>query len=300
MVDINVLLNNAKELVENRINEVFPEIDTAYKSVCDAARYSLLNGGKRIRPAIMLEFCKLCGGKYEDAIDFAVALEMIHTYSLIHDDLPSMDNDDMRRGKPSCHKAFGEATALLAGDTLLTEAFFIAANANVGADKRLNAVSYLSSNAGLHGMIGGQVLDLSFETDTPDAAMLQDMYMRKTGALLIAAASIGCISAGKYDEETLKSAAKYGYNLGLAFQIIDDILDVTANEKVLGKPIGSDDKNNKTTFVTLYGVEECFAIAAKLTNSALDALDEIGYNGGNVEAMEELYEITNYLLDRNN
>lgn len=294
MIDINDLLNQTKDLVEKRIDELFPEIDAPYNAVSNAARYSLLSGGKRIRPAIMLEFCKLCGGKYEDALDFAVALEMIHTYSLIHDDLPCMDDDDMRRGKPSCHKQFGEDIALLAGDTLLTEAFFIAANAPINSDRALTAISYLSSNAGLHGMIGGQVLDLSFETNTPDASKLQDMYMRKTGALLIAAASIGCIAAGKGDEATLKSAAKYSYNLGLAFQIVDDILDVIADEKALGKPIGSDAKNNKTTFVTLYGVDKCFAIAAQLSNLALDALDEIG---GNTEV---LYEITNYLLDRNN
>lgn len=292
-MDLNALLKDYKQMVENRIEELFPEADCSYNEVIKAARYSLLNGGKRIRPVIMMEFCKLCGGKPEDALDFAVALEMIHTYSLIHDDLPCMDNDDMRRGKPSCHKAFGEDIALLSGDALLTEAFFVASNARVSAEKRLNAISFLSTNAGVHGMIGGQVLDLSFEENKPDAAALQDMYMRKTGALLIAAASIGCISAGKYDEETLKSAAKYGYNLGLAFQIVDDILDVTANEEVLGKPVGSDDKNNKTTFVSLYGLSEAFAIAAQLSNSALDALDEIG---GDTEA---LYEITNYLLDRN-
>ena len=292
-MDLNALLKDYKQMVENRIEELFPEADCSYNEVIKAARYSLLNGGKRIRPVIMMEFCKLCGGKPEDALDFAVALEMIHTYSLIHDDLPCMDNDDMRRGKPSCHKAFGEDIALLSGDALLTEAFFVASNARVSAEKRLNAISFLSTNAGVHGMIGGQVLDLSFEENNPDAAALQDMYMRKTGALLIAAASIGCISAGKYDQETLKSAAKYGYNLGLAFQIVDDILDVTANEEVLGKPVGSDDKNNKTTFVSLYGLSEAFAIAAQLSNSALDALDEIG---GDTEA---LYEITNYLLDRN-
>ena len=292
-MDLNALLKDYKQMVENRIEELFPEADCSYNEVIKAARYSLLNGGKRIRPVIMMEFCKLCGGKPEDALDFAVALEMIHTYSLIHDDLPCMDNDDMRRGKPSCHKAFGEDIALLSGDALLTEAFFVASNARVSAEKRLNAISFLSTNAGVHGMIGGQVLDLSFEENKPDAAALQDMYMRKTGALLNAAASIGCISAGKYDQETLKSAAKYGYNLGLAFQIVDDILDVTANEEVLGKPVGSDDKNNKTTFVSLYGLSEAFAIAAQLSNSALDALDEIG---GDTEA---LYEITNYLLDRN-
>ncbi len=290
---INSILENYRKLVDSRIEEVFPELDTAYKKVSDAARYSLLSGGKRIRPAIMMEFCKLCGGKAEDALDFAVALEMIHTYSLIHDDLPCMDNDDMRRGKPSCHKAFGEDIALLAGDTLLTEAFFIAANAAVPSDRVLKAVSYLSSNAGLHGMIGGQVLDLSFEKGSPEAEQLCDMYMRKTAALLISAAAIGCIAAGKDDEETLKSASKYGYNLGLAFQIIDDILDVTADEKVLGKPVGSDQKNKKTTLVSIYGLDKAFAIAAQLTNAALDALDEIG---GETEV---LYEITNYLLDRN-
>lgn len=292
-MDLNALLKDYKEIVEKRIDELFPSCDVKYNKVIEAVRYSLQAGGKRIRPVIMMEFCRLCGGNHRDALDFAVALEMIHTYSLIHDDLPCMDNDDMRRGKPSCHKAFGEDIALLAGDTLLTEAFFICANAPISSDKVLKAISFLSSNAGVHGMIGGQVLDLSFEGNKPDAMDLQDMYMRKTAALLIAAASIGCIAAGKDDEETLKSAAKYGYNLGLAFQIIDDILDVTANEKVLGKPVGSDDKNNKTTFVSLYGLDKAFAIAAELSNMALDALDEIG---GDTEA---LYEITNYLLDRN-
>lgn len=288
------ILKDYREMVEKRIDELFPETDVAYRKVIDAARYSLTLGGKRIRPVIMMEFCKLCGGKAEDALDFAIALEMIHTYSLIHDDLPCMDDDDMRRGKPSCHKAFGEDIALLAGDTLLTEAFFVAANAPVSADRALNAVAFLSSNAGVHGMIGGQVLDLSFEESTPDATALQDMYMRKTAALLIAAASIGCIAAGKNDENTLRFAAKYGYNLGLAFQIIDDILDKTADEKALGKPVGSDDKNNKTTFVSIYGIDKAFAIAAEISNYALDALDELGGN------TETLYEITNYLLDRNN
>ena len=293
---IDKLLNQYKEMVENRIEELFPEVESGYSHLVKAARYSLLSGGKRIRPAVMMEFCKLCGGKAEDALDFAVALEMIHTYSLIHDDLPCMDDDDMRRGRPSCHKAFGEDIALLAGDTLLTEAFFVASNANVSPDKALKAVSYLSANAGLHGMIGGQVLDLAFEEKTPDAVELSDMYMRKTAALLIAAAVIGCIAAGKDSEENIKSATKYGYNLGLAFQVIDDILDVTADEKKLGKPVGSDNKNNKTTFVTIYGIEKAFAIAAQLTNAALDALDELG----NENETAALYELTNYLLDRNN
>lgn len=292
-MSINEKLIGYNRLIEDRINLLYPPEKLAYSKVLDAARYSLLNGGKRIRPAIVFEFCKLCGGKEDDALDFAVALEMIHTYSLIHDDLPCMDNDDLRRGKPSCHKAFGEDIALLAGDTLLTEAFFVAANSAVSNGKALKAVSFLATNAGLHGMIGGQVLDLMFEDMKPDAAQLQDMYMRKTGALLIAAASIGCIAAGRDDESTLKSAAKYGYNLGLAFQIIDDILDIASDEKTLGKPIGSDDKNGKTTFVTLYGPDRAFAIAAQLTNYALDALDE--FEGDT----SSLYELTDYLLDRN-
>lgn len=286
-------MNDYLSLTEKSLFEFLPDADCREGKLIESMKYSLEAGGKRVRPRLVFEFNSLCGGNRESAVPFACAVEMIHTYSLIHDDLPCMDNDDMRRGKPSCHKAFGEDIALLSGDALLTEAFFVASNARASADKRLNAISFLSTNAGVHGMIGGQVLDLSFEENKPDATALQDMYMRKTGALLIAAASIGCISAGKYDQETLKSAAKYGYNLGLAFQIVDDILDVTANEEVLGKPVGSDDKNNKTTFVSLYGLSEAFAIAAQLSNSALDALDEIG---GDTEA---LYEITNYLLDRN-
>lgn len=287
------LFSDYCEMIEKRIDELFPESDCAYRKVIDAARYSLTLGGKRIRPIIMMEFCRLCGGEAKDALDLAIALEMIHTYSLIHDDLPCMDNDDMRRGKPSCHKAFGEDIALLAGDTLLTEAFFVASNANLPVQKKLEAISFLATNAGLHGMIGGQVLDLSFEKESPDAVELQDMYMRKTSALLIAAASIGCIVAGKNDEQSLKSAAKYGYHLGLAFQVVDDILDCTANEKTLGKPVGSDQRNNKTTFVSIYGVGKAFAIAAQLTNSALDALDEFGADSST------LYELTNYLLERN-
>lgn len=287
------LFSDYREMIEKRIDELFPKSDCAYRKVIDAARYSLTLGGKRIRPIIMMEFCRLCGGEAKDALDLAIALEMIHTYSLIHDDLPCMDNDDMRRGKPSCHKAFGEDIALLAGDTLLTEAFFVASNANLPAQKKVQAISFLATNAGLHGMIGGQVLDLSFEEESPDATALQDMYMRKTSALLIAAASIGCIVAGKNDEESLKSAAKYGYYLGLAFQVVDDILDCTADEKALGKPVGSDQRNNKTTFVSIYGVGKAFAIAAQLTNSALDALDEFGADAST------LYELTNYLLERN-
>lgn len=287
--------NTLKEyslLIEKRIDEIFPERNTEYKKVIDAARYSLLLGGKRIRPVLMLEFCKLCGGKMEDAIDFAIALEMIHTYSLIHDDLPCMDNDDLRRGKPSCHIKFGEDIALLAGDTLLTTAFSVASNANIPDDKKVKAISVLAKRAGAHGMIGGQVMDLAFEKEKPDIKSLYDMYILKTGALLSAAAEIGAIIAGA-DENSIVTAANYALNLGQAFQIIDDILDITGDEKLLGKPIGSDTQNDKTTVVSLIGLEEAKKLAKDLTYEAIGLLEVINKDN------EFLKELTLYLLDRN-
>ena len=285
-------LKKYSALIERRIDEIFPERDTEYKKVINAARYSLLLGGKRIRPVLMLEFCKLCGGKPEDSLDFAIALEMIHTYSLIHDDLPCMDNDDLRRGKPSCHIKYGEDIALLAGDTLLTTAFSVASNANVSDDKKVKAISVLAKRAGANGMIGGQVMDLDFEVNKPDINSLRVMYLRKTGALLSAAAEIGAIIAGA-DENTIQTAANYALNVGLAFQIIDDILDITGDEKTLGKPIGSDLENDKTTFVSLVGMEKAKAKAEMLTKEAIGLLDLIG---GDTEFLKEL---TLFLLDRN-
>ena len=278
-------------MIENRINEVFPETDYDYNEVIKAARYSLILGGKRIRPLIMLQFCKLCGGKTEDALDFALSLEMIHTYSLIHDDLPYMDDDDFRRGNPSCHKKFGEDIALLAGDTLLTKAFSVAAKSNVSAEIKAKAISCLADYAGEHGMIGGQVLDLSFEKSTPDAESLKKMYSMKTGGLLKAAAEIGCIAANG-DIKYIEKAREYAENVGLAFQIIDDILDLTADPALLGKPVGSDEKNNKTTFVSLFGLEEAKNKAKELTQNALNCLDIFENDSSNLK------EITNYLLDR--
>ena len=290
---ITKLLKEYADIVDSSINELFPEINTGYAEVSNAARYSLLLGGKRIRPVITLLFCELFGGKKQDAINFAVALEMIHTYSLIHDDLPCMDDDDMRRGNPSCHKKFGEDIALLAGDTLLTQAFYVASGAKVSAEKRVNAIMHLSQLAGLHGMIGGQVLDLSFEKIKPDEDKLVDMYMRKTAALLICAAKLGIIAAGEDTEKNLKSAEDFALNLGLAFQVIDDILDCTADENLLGKPVGSDEKNEKTTFVSLYGIEKSREIAADLTEKALTALDN--FDGDT----ENLKSLTKFLLSRN-
>ena len=265
---------------------------TADNSAAQAMKYSLLSGGKRIRPILLLEFYALCGGNGDSALNFAAALEMIHTYSLIHDDLPCMDNDDMRRGRPSCHKAFGEDTALLAGDALLTLAFKTAAETDgIPADRVLKAIAVLAENAGISGMVGGQVEDLAFEKSGATIDELRGMYLKKTSCLLSAGAVCGSILAGADDEE-LKYAAEYAEKLGLDFQIIDDILDCTSDEKTLGKPIGSDEKNGKTTYVTLLGIDGAKAEAERLSNEALTALCKI--KGDNAA----LRELTADLLDR--
>ena len=289
---INELFGFYKPIIENRIDELLPETDSPYNEVVKASRYSLKLGGKRIRPIIMMEFCRLFSGDYKNALDFAIALEMIHTYSLIHDDLPCMDNDDFRRGKPSCHKAFSEDMALLAGDALLTEAFSVAANADVDDSVKVKAVLTLSQMAGFSGMLGGQVIDLSFVKNPPDLEALCDMYARKTGCLLRAAAIIGA-TVGGANEVDVNNADLFAQKVGLAFQIIDDILDVVADPELLGKPVGSDDKNQKTTFVSLLGLEGAKIEAKKLTDEALLILN--GFNGNT----ENMKAITKYLLDRN-
>lgn len=280
-------------VIENKLNELLPESGERYSSAVNAMRYSLLSGGKRIRPILLLEFYSLFGGRAEGALNFAAAIEMIHTYSLIHDDLPCMDNDDMRRGRPSCHKAFGYDTALLAGDALLTHAFFAAANAvDIPPERVSRAISVLAQKAGIYGMVGGQVMDLDFEKNGANGEELTAMYIKKTSCLLEAAAMCGAVLAGA-DEETVKKTEEYAENLGFAFQITDDILDCTADEKTLGKPIGSDEKNGKTTFVTLLGLDGAKQRAALLTKKAEDILN--GFSGDT----SYLKELTEYLLNRN-
>ncbi|MGN0519411.1 MAG: polyprenyl synthetase family protein [Candidatus Fimenecus sp.] len=241
--------------------------------VRDAMLYSLQNGGKRVRPMLTLAFCEVCGGNPQNALPFACAVEMIHTYSLIHDDLPCMDDDDLRRGKPSCHKQFGEANALLAGDGLLTLAFETVTKAeNIEPADIVRAVRVLSNLAGYAGMIGGQVIDLLSEEKTVDYDTLHRIDKLKTGALIKAAALLGCIAAGVTDETVLHAAAAYAENIGFAFQVVDDILDVTADTQTLGKPVGSDEKNEKSTFVKLLGLEKSRQLANDLTDSAVKAL----------------------------
>ncbi len=259
-------------LIENKIIDVLKAKGTEYDELINAMSYSASAGGKRIRPKLLMEFMRIAGGNPEDALNFAVALEMIHTYSLIHDDLPCMDNDDMRRGKPSCHKAFGESTALLAGDALLTESFGLAAKTkNVPADRVVKALAKLSECAGVNGMIGGQVIDLKYENSKAPLEVVLELYRLKTGALLKAAATIGCILAGADDIKT-ENACKIAEKIGLAFQIRDDILDIIGDEKVLGKPIGSDSEQNKSTYVSIVGVENAQKDVIKLTDEAISLL----------------------------
>lgn len=289
---IDTMLNDYQAKIDSRLDIILAESGQLYDEVLSACRYSVLNGGKRIRPILLLEFYKLCGKDDDCAYNFACALEMIHSYSLVHDDLPCMDNDDMRRGKPSCHKAYGECTALLCGDALLTEAFAVAAKTlGIPAERVSRALAHLAASAGVNGMIGGQVIDMGNNADSDDDVLFE-MYRLKTGALLKTACAIGCILAGA-DDELVAVAEKFGEKLGLAFQIIDDILDSTGDAKTLGKPVGSDEKNNKDTIAVRLGVEHCRELANRYTNEAYECLEQFD---GNKESLKELAA---YLLERN-
>ena len=260
-------------------------------SVADAMDYSLEAGGKRIRPVLVLAFCHMCGGDYRKAAAPAAAIEMIHTFSLIHDDLPCMD-DDFRRGKPSCHKKFGEACAVLAGDALAIRPFQVIAESELNDSMKIKLIAELACSSGAEGMIGGQIIDMENEQrSTVNGENLRMMYALKTGRLIKTSCVMGCIAAEASDEQ-VKNAEEYAHCLGLAFQIIDDILDVTGDEAALGKPIGSDAEENKTTFVTLYGIENAREEAVKLTDKAMKILGRFDNN-------EFLIELTKYLLDRN-
>lgn len=243
----------------------------------DAMQYSLLAGGKRLRPVLVLEACRLCGGDVEQALPFAGAVEMIHTYSLIHDDLPCMDDDDLRRGRPTNHRVYGEATAVLAGDGLLTAAFetMLAPGQSLSPERILEAAGILARAAGGQGMVGGQILDMAGEGRTLGLLEVEELQRLKTGALIAAAAEMGCVVAGGSAEQrsALRTYAEY---LGLAFQIQDDILDVVGDEATLGKPVGSDARSEKTTFVSLKGLEACRSLVEKLTARAVGALHPFG------------------------
>lgn len=263
------------KLIEDALEEFLPKGNFLEKNVIDAMHYSLMAGGKRVRPRLVLEFARVCNGKDEDALPMACAIEMIHTYSLIHDDLPCMDDDDTRRGKPSNHKMFGEAIALLAGDALLTLAFKTIFSGLTGNNAAIRAkcAELLAEYSGVTGMIGGQVIDLESEGKKPEIERLEIMDKKKTGCLIKVACLMGCLSAGVYDEESLNAAESYGESIGLAFQIVDDILDVTSTTDELGKPVGSDEQQQKSTYVSLLGIDKCKNLVEEITEKAIKSLE---------------------------
>lgn len=279
------------------VNRALAEL-TAYKPelreiLVEAMEYSLLAGGKRLRPVLMMEFCRMCGGNAAEVLNVACSVELIHTFSLIHDDLPCMDDDDFRRGRPSCHRQFDEATALLAGDALNTLAFEVIADAAmngvIDAKTAVMLISVLSKAVGAEGMIGGQIIDLGSEGREIPIEQLDMLQSYKTGALIEAACVMGAVLAGRYD--LIPAAAEYADALGRAFQIVDDILDVTGSFEELGKPIGSDSEQNKSTYVTALGIEGAQSEADRLTEKALNALRQF-------DDHEFLAELTESLLHR--
>ena len=281
------------EEFEGWAGELLAHKECEYSLISDAMRYSVADGGKRLRPFLIKSFYEAAGGSAIAYKNFALAIECIHSYSLVHDDLPCMDNDDMRRGKPSCHRKFGEEYALLAGDGLLTLAFSVAAKTeNIPSDRVVKAIAVLADLAGVDGMVGGQTVDLLWEEKSDVTTdILTLICSLKTGALIKAACLIGAILAGA-DEERLSAAAEYAENLGLAFQIVDDILDVIGDEQKLGKPINSDEENGKSTFVSLLGIEKCKELVNRFTEQAKDALSVYG------EGALDLAALADYLCKR--
>ena len=259
------------------------------KALFSSMRYSLLAGGKRLRPIFVFDFCRMCGGNWKESVDFASAVEMIHTYSLIHDDLPCMDNDDFRRGNPTNHKVYGEALAVLAGDALLTAAFSQLAKAPFAAQTRIDAVNILSECAGELGMVGGQVLDMQSEERQCTPQEVIDIQSRKTGALIRAACMLGVL-AGNGNQDQLRAASDFASHIGLAFQIRDDMLDVIGDAKELGKAVGVDE--NKNTFVQLYGIEKCNEMVIRHTEEAIAALSAFDDPAYMIELAKSLTERT--------
>ncbi len=272
-----------REFIEDYLKNLYtePKKNQPQKPLFEAMEYSLLAGGKRLRPIFALDFCRMCGGDWQNAAPFAAAIEMIHTYSLIHDDLPSMDNDDFRRGRPTNHKVHGEAMAILAGDALLTDAFLFASTAKLPKPQDMaTAIGVLAECAGSLGMVGGQVLDIMSESRELNEQEVLDIQNRKTGCLISAACCLGVIAGGG-SEAQFEAACQFAAGLGLAFQIRDDMLDVIGTQEEMGKGVGTDETKN--TFVKLYGLEKCEELVQKYTQYAIDALSA--------------FENTQYMID---
>lgn len=285
-MNINEYIQNQSALIEKRLNDLVTEKNISYNNLLRAARYSLLDGGKRLRPILALATAETLGSYPAHALDPACALEMIHTYSLIHDDLPCMDDDDFRRGKPSLHKAFSESHAVLAGDFLLTYAFEVTINAShLTPQQKVELVSHLAKNSGAEGMIGGQVMDMESEDKEIPLKFLREIHERKTGALITTAIEFGAIvaNASLPHRNILR---QFGYEIGLAFQVIDDVLDVTSNKN-------SDVKNRKSTYVTLLDVEKAKTLAHAHYQAAIEKLKELPYDTSLLSALAELVVLRN-------
>ena len=291
---VQVLTEDA-ELTEGLLETMYREGQSCDSHLFESERYSLLAGGKRVRPALVLEFCRLFGGCAEDALPFAAAVELIHTSSLIHDDLPCMDDDDLRRGRPTNHKVYGEAVALLAGDGMIMDAFGLAAsNSRVSPQAAVEAVRLLSVAAGSFGMVRGQIIDMYGETHQLTEEELLTLHKNKTGALIRVSAQLGCLAAGYFSgSPEMNAAEKYAEGIGLVFQIIDDVLDVTSTAEAMGKSVGGDAAHHKNTFLSFHTIEEAERMAEMLTEEALSGLKD--YPGA-----ERLCALATYLVTRKN
>jgi geranylgeranyl diphosphate synthase type II len=282
---LNDVMAERRRLVDAALEQYLPAESERPPKIHEAMRYSVFAGGKRLRPLLALFACEAVRGRVEDALPAAVALEMIHTYSLIHDDLPAMDDDDYRRGRPTCHKAYGEAIAILAGDALLTQAFQVLSEAKascVTAERRLRIIAEIAAAAGSVGMVGGQTMDILAEGQALDPATLLDLHTRKTGALLRASIRVGALAGGA-DEAALASLTRYGERMGLAFQIVDDILDIEGSSTEMGKSAGSDLRKKKATYPAVLGLEASRREAARLLAEAKEALRPLR-DGGRILA----------------
>jgi geranylgeranyl diphosphate synthase type II len=293
-MDLKTYLADKRELIEDYLGRYFQENRFDPPVLYDAVKYSLFAGGKRIRPILCITAHEACGGAGGEILPQAAAFEMIHTYSLVHDDLPAMDDDDLRRGKPTNHKVYGEAMAILAGDGLLTEAFrMFSTSRTIPAGLLLGALRELSASAGLWGMVAGQAADIISEGKEARRETLEFIHKNKTGALLRASVTAGAILGGAAGAE-MEAVTRYGQNIGLAFQVVDDILDITQSTEELGKPQGSDSARNKMTYPALYGLERSREIAKQYIENAMAALDAFGPRGLWLKAIAE------YLLERTN
>ncbi len=292
-MDLKKYLEEKRKIVDEALKEYFLDSkESLLKKLKDSMKYSLFAGGKRLRPILCIAGAEAVGGNYRDVLPIACALEFIHTYSLIHDDLPSMDNDDLRRGKPTNHKVFGEAIALLAGDGLLTDAFYIMTKyIKADPERLIKAINLISEAAGSNGMVGGQAVDIESEGKDVDVFTLEFIHKHKTAALIRASVTSGAIIAGAIENQ-ISSLYEYGMNVGLAFQIADDILNVIGDPKLLGKSVGSDRAKNKVTYPSVLGLEESRRLEEELVEKAISCLE--GFDS----KADPLREIAKYIIER--